>query len=56
MDLQLFDRSGRQVRLTQAVELLRHESGDLLVRVDRLFLCLDKSNARFGALRAGVPP
>lgn len=55
--VELFDRSGRRVRLTAAGELLRQEATDVIGRVDRMILVLDKAKrGEFGALRAGVPP
>ncbi|MGW0801727.1 LysR family transcriptional regulator [Nonomuraea sp. NPDC002799] len=54
LGVRLFDRSARQVRLTEAGRLLLGEAREIIVRVDRLH-----ELARHGAgtvLKVGVPP
>ncbi|MFE9201997.1 LysR family transcriptional regulator [Micromonospora sp. NPDC007230] len=53
----LFDRSGRQVRLTTAGQLLLGEADDLLAGEQRLRNLMDQvRRGALGVLRAGVPP
>ncbi len=55
--VQLFDRSGGQVRLTPAGEVLVGEARDVLARVDRAgWLVRQAAAGRAGPLRVGVPP
>jgi DNA-binding transcriptional LysR family regulator len=54
---ELFDRSGGRVRLTPAGELLRAEAGEIVARVERSRLLVQRAASDGpGPLRAGVPP
>ncbi|MCG5218474.1 LysR family transcriptional regulator [Streptosporangium soli] len=54
LGVRLFDRSSRQVRLTEAGLLLLGEAREIVARVDRLKELV--RHGATGALRAGVPP
>ena len=57
LGVRLFDRSGRQVRLTEAGAALLAESPDLLARVERIRVVVTRAHrGENGALRTGVPP
>ncbi len=57
LDVTLFDRSRRQVRLTAAGRLLLGEARDLLAREERLRDLMRRArDGAAGVLRAGVPP
>ncbi|GAA5044241.1 DNA-binding transcriptional LysR family regulator [Thermocatellispora tengchongensis] len=55
LGVRLFDRSGRQVRLTEAGRLLLGEAREIVARVERL-RALARDGAAGAALRAAVPP
>lgn len=54
LGVQLFDRSARQVRLTQAGRLLLGEAREIVAKVDRLRELAHHGEG--GVLRIGVPP
>ncbi|MBC6462920.1 LysR family transcriptional regulator, partial [Actinomadura sp. HBU206391] len=57
LDVELFDRSRRQIKLTTAGRLLLNEARDLLAREQRVrTLMLRARDGALGTLRAGVPP
>lgn len=57
LGVELFDRGRRQVRLTEAGQVLLAESRDLLARWDRTRTLVAKAHGgELDALRAGVPP
>jgi DNA-binding transcriptional LysR family regulator len=54
---ELFDRTSRRVRLTEAGQVLLAESGALLARVERTRTLVRKAHrGETGTLRAGMPP
>jgi DNA-binding transcriptional LysR family regulator len=57
LDVELFDRSRRQVRLTAAGRLLLNEARELLAKEERLRALMRRAREGvLGVLRAGVPP
>jgi DNA-binding transcriptional LysR family regulator len=57
LDVELFDRSRRQVRLTAAGRLLLNEARELLAKEERLRALMRRAReGALGVLRAGVPP
>jgi DNA-binding transcriptional LysR family regulator len=57
LDVKLFDRSGRRVRLTAAGQLLAEEARTLLARESRMRALMRMvGDGSLGTLRVGVPP
>jgi len=57
LEVELFDRSRRQIRLTTAGQLLLAEADDLLAAQERLRNVMRQvRDGELGSLRAGVPP
>ncbi|MET8141761.1 LysR substrate-binding domain-containing protein [Sphaerisporangium sp. NPDC005288] len=56
LGVRLFDRSSRQVRLTEAGRLLLAEARDIVERVDAIPALLARATGGGATLRVGVPP